>query len=220
MDLDRRMFLELPLLGGLSTLVGPPLEVAARAHRPQPGRSGLLRFGVMGDGGSGAQAQADIAAQMQAWRKQAPWEFALSLGDNVYENGETEHFDSRFLGVYRDLLSDGVPIHSTLGNHDVRNRDGREMVATEGFGFIGKRDEYEMEAGPLLPDGKRLARFVCLNSNAWIDAVDQGDTGRLERLHGDLRERLGRADKYRWNIAFFHHPIHSYVKKFFFGVDK
>jgi hypothetical protein len=174
----------------------------------------------MGDGGSGADAQMRIAAQMNAWRRTSPWEFALSMGDNVYENGETTYFDSRFLGVYDDLLANRVPIRATLGNHDVRNSDGREMIAAEGFGFLDRSDEYEFEAGPALADGARLARFICLNSNRWIDAVAANDTATLGRLKGSLRERLRRSDKYRWNIAFFHHPIHSHVKKFFFGVEK
>jgi hypothetical protein len=213
--------LKAPLLGGAAAgIFSRSLEAAGRALQPRRDSAGLLRFGVMGDGGSGADPQKQIANQMRAWHGGAPWEFALSLGDNVYENGETEFFDSRFVGVYRDFLEGGVPIRSTLGNHDVRNRGGKEMIAAEGFGFIDRRDEYEFEAGPVLADGSRLARFICLNSNTWIDAVAGGDNATLERLRGSLRERLGRSDKYRWNIAFFHHPIHSHVTKFFFGIEK
>lgn len=211
----------MPLLAGAAAGVfEQSLEAAGRKLEPRQNIEALLRFGVMGDGGSGAEAQMRVAAQMRGWRRENPWEVALSLGDNVYENGETEFFDSKFLDVYADLLEDGVPIRSTLGNHDVRNRDGREMVAVEGFGFVGKQDEYEFEAGPMLADGSRLARFLCLNSNRWIDAVETNDTVALDRLRGSLRERLSRSNRYRWNLAFFHHPVHSHVKKFFFGLDK
>ena len=196
------------------------LQAAGRKLAPRKNVEALLRFGVMGDGGSGADPQMRIAEQMRTWRRESPWKFAISLGDNVYENGETEFFDSKFLDVYEDLLADRVPIRSTLGNHDVRNRDGREMVAVEGFGFLDKQDEYEFEAGPVLADGSRLARFICLNSNRWIEAVEANDTVALDKLRGSLRERLSRADRYRWNIAFFHHPIHSHVKKYFFGLEK
>ena len=221
MDFDRRTILKMPLLAGAAgAVLEQQLEAAARAAMPRVGEEALLHIGVMGDGGSGADSQRRIATQMRAWRKQRPWEFALSLGDNVYENGETEYFDSKFLAVYDDFLSDSVPIHSTLGNHDVRNRDGREMIAAEGFGFIDRADEYEIEGGPVLPDGRRLARFICLNSNKWIQAVESNDGPAVDRLRGSLRDRLSRSDKYCWNVAFFHHPIHSYVKRFFFGIEK
>jgi hypothetical protein len=221
MELNRRTLLKMPLLAGAAAgVLGQSLAAAGRALEPRKNVPALLRFGVMGDGGSGAEPQMRIAAQMRAWRKHSPWKFALSLGDNVYENGETEYFDSRFLDVYGDMLSEGLPIRATLGNHDVRNHEGREMIAAEGFGFIEKQDEYEFEAGPILADGKRLARFISLNSNRWIDAVETNDTPTMNRLRGSLRERLLRADKYRWNVAFFHHPIHSYVKRFFFGIEK
>ncbi len=221
MDLDRRTILKAPLLGGAAAgVLARSLEAAGRDQKPRAGAGARMRFGVMGDGGSGAKAQMRVAARMRAWRREHPWELALSLGDNVYENGETEYFDSKFLDVYADMLADGVRIRSTLGNHDVRNRDGREMVAVDGFGFVDKQDEYEIEAGPTLADGSRLARFICLNSNRWIEAVEKRDRAALERLKAALRERLDRADRYRWNFAFFHHPIHSHVKKFFFGIDK
>jgi hypothetical protein len=221
MGIDRRTILKMPLLAGAAaTVFEQQLEAAGRALRPQTDVPALFRFGVMGDGGSGDAAQMRIAAQMRDWRKKARWELALSLGDNVYENGETEYFDSKFLNVYEDMLADRVPIHSTLGNHDVRNGDGREMIVAEGFGFVDRAAEYEVEAGPMLADGKRLARFICLNSNAWINAVESNDAVALDRLRTPLRERLARSDRYRWNIAFFHHPIHCHVKKFFFGVEK
>ena len=221
MGFDRRTFLKTPLLAGAAaTVFEQQLEAAARASRPRTDGEALLRFGVMGDGGSGHSSQMRIAAQMRDWRQKCPWELTLSLGDNVYENGETEYFDSRFLDVYEDMLAARVPIYSTLGNHDVRNRDGREMIAAEGFGFVDAADEYEVEAGPLLADGKRLARFICLNSNRWIDAIESGDAAAVNLLRDPLRERLRRSDKYHWNIAFFHHPIHSHEKKFFFGIEK
>ena len=213
--------LKMPLLAGATAgVLEQSLEAAGRKLEPKKNVEGLLRFGVMGDGGSGAAPQMRIAERMRNWRRESAWEFALSLGDNVYENGETEFFDSKFLGVYADLLEDRVPIRSTLGNHDVRNRDGREMLAVEGFGFVDKQDEYEFEAGPVLADGSRLARFICLNSNRWIDAVKSNDAVALDKLRDSLRERIARSDRYRWNFAFFHHPIHSHVKKFFFGIEK
>lgn len=214
MKLDRRTLLKIPALAAAAPAL---LETGLQAaeQEVQPVRfDGELHFGVMGDSGSGDQAQFDVAASMERWRKQNPWSLVLALGDNVYENGETEYFDSKWVDVYRPMLDDGVRIHSTLGNHDVRNADGREQVGEEAFGFLDNRDQYEISAGPTLDDGSQLARFICLNSNRWIEAAEAGGA-EIGRLQDELREQLRRIDDYRWNIVFFHHPIHCEIKKIF-----
>jgi len=214
MKLDRRTLLKIPAFAAATpALLETGLEAAGRELQPKR-LEGELRFGVMGDSGSGDQAQLEVAAAMERWRKQNPWSHVLALGDNVYENGETEHFDSKWVDVYRPMLDDGVKIHATLGNHDVRNADGRLQVGEEAFGFVDNQDQYQLPAGPTLPDGKRMARFISLNSNRWIDAADQGGAA-VARLQDELREQLREVDKYRWNIVFFHHPIHCEIKRIF-----
>lgn len=205
---------------GSTLLAGAASSSLAEALRATPAQSagrlpGLLHFGVMGDGGSGDDAQFRIARRMVDVHRQEPWKFVLTLGDNVYENGEPEHFDSRFVDVYQPLLEDGVPVHCSLGNHDVRHKNGLDQVKEEAFGFIDGKDEYEFAAGPRTADGSTLARFICLNSTRWVDAVDSGDKKQLVQLRGELRERLAEVDRYRWNIVYLHHPIHSYIKKSF-----
>lgn len=210
--LDRRTVLKLPLLGAaVPAAVERGLATPLMKPAPLPG---LLRFGVMGDGGSGNEDQMAVARKMREWHAENRWQHVVALGDNVYENGEPEYFDSKFVDVYRELLDDGVEIRSTLGNHDVRWRDGRDQVREEAFGFVDRQDQYEFAAGPELADGKRLARFICLNSNRWLDAADDGGT-ELLRLQDEVREQLREVDRYRWNIVYLHHPIHSHVKRSF-----
>ena len=211
MSITRRELLKSTLLAGGAAALGG----AVRLDAAEPAPGGLLRFGVMGDGGSGSDAQLQVAARMLESHRNAPWEFALTLGDNVYENGEPEFFDSKFVDVYRPLLDDGVRIHASLGNHDVRTRGGRDQIAEEAFGFVDGKDEYEFAAGPETADGKQLARFICLNSTRWVEAVDEGDKRELVQLRGALRERLREVDKYRWNVVYMHHPVHAFVKKTF-----
>jgi hypothetical protein len=211
----RRDLLKLPLAAAAGLFVRP-----AGVAQSAPAGPPLFRFGAIGDPGSGAAAQRRVATQMDAWRRQRPWSLLLSLGDNVYENGRPANFDRKFLDVYRFLLDDGVPIHSTLGNHDMRTRDGREMIATDGFGFVGGQDEYEVAFGPTLPDGRRMARFLCLNSVRRKKAVDRSDAKAAGILRDSLRESLRRSDGYLWNIVFLHHPIHAYVGRHFFGLPR
>ncbi len=210
--MQRRTILKLPLLAtAASGLVQEGLAAAAKKLEPRADLPGLLRFAVMGDSGSGSRGQQLIARQMELQHERSPIEFVLTTGDNVYENGESEYFDSKFLDVYRPLLEDGVRIHASLGNHDVRNQGGQAQVQEKAFGYQDGEDEYHFEAGPVLENGKRLARFICLNTNRWDEEVGKALEMRLDALRETLRD----SDRYQWNIAYFHHPLYSYVKKGF-----
>jgi hypothetical protein len=213
--LARRTLLKLPLLAvGLPAVVEKGLVAAARDLKPKTDLPGLLRFGVIGDSGSGKPAQLRVAEQMKGLhriRRGDPWGFVLTMGDNVYENGESKHFDRKFVDVYRELLDDGVAFRSTLGNHDIRHYDGKEQLQEEAFGYVDGQEEYEFAAGPTLGDGSRLARFICLNSTRWVEAIERREDKVVAGLVDRLRERMKDSDHYRWNIIYFHHPIYSYV---------
>jgi len=221
MKLDRRDFLKLPLAGAVAPLLlEQGIASAKQAQRPLQDLPGSLRFCVMGDSGSGDSGQMRVAEQMRNWHSQVGWQHVVMLGDNVYENGEPEYFDSKYVDIYRPMFDTGLRFHGTLGNHDVRHRDGRDMMAEKAFGFIDGKDEYEFAAGPETKEGKQMARFICLNSNRWIDAIESGSRAEVDQLVDSLRERLRRSDNYAWNMLYLHHPMHSHVKKFFFGIDK
>ncbi len=216
---QRRTILKLPLLAaGLPAVLEKGLSAEGERLKPVSDLPALLRFGVIGDSGSGKPAQLRVAGQMKALhraRRDDSWRFVLTMGDNVYENGESKHFDSKFVQVYREFLESGVPFRSTLGNHDIRYKDGKEQLQEEAFGYIGGQDEYEFAAGPKLNDGTQLVRLICLNSNRWVDAIERREDKAVAGLVDRLRERMKESGKYRWNIIYFHHPIYSYVKQGF-----
>ena len=216
--MNRRTILQAPLLAGAvweTALLAAEAELTPLGDLP-----GELRFGVMGDSGAGTRMQRRLAQRMTAWHASHPWAFVAMLGDNIYENGEAAYFDSKFVNVYRDLLDQGVPFRAALGNHDVRSRGGREMVQEEAFGFVGRESEYEFMAGPVLPDGKRLARFICLDTPAWVEAIEGRDDKKLAALKASLKDRLNRCDQAVWNIFYFHHPIHAHTKGSFLFVPR
>jgi len=175
-----------------------------------------LEFAVIGDPGTGGSHQRAVAAQMFRYSAQHHWEFILSLGDNVYEDGNPAYFGPKFKDIYQPLTSKGIRIHSTLGNHDAWKDGGASQVADPGFGYIGGQDEYVFEAGPVA-GGKRLARFLCLNSVAWLDAMaGKKITPPLEERKERLRRWLADSRKYHWNILYCHHPLYSYVTSLWF----
>lgn len=180
----------------------------------------VLRFGVIGDSGTGDSKQKLVADRMAAWQKQHLWTLVLMLGDNIYENGNPAHFDEKFREPYKPLLDLGVRFHSTLGNHDRRHPDARlgcAQVADDAFGYLENRDEYVLEEGPVI-DGKRLVRVISINSPAWEDLYIKRkpdrtdcrgtDQDRLEQLESWLAE----SGKYHWNLLIMHHPLYSYVR--------
>jgi len=78
----------------------------------------VLRFGVIGDSGTGDDRQRSVAQAMDRWQSAHPWEFVLMAGDNIYENGKPEYFDGKFKRPYKALMDRGVRFHAALGNHD------------------------------------------------------------------------------------------------------
>ena len=122
----------------------------------------VVRFAVIGDSGTGEPPQHDVAHQMEKVHKERGFDFVLMLGDNIYENGETQHFDSKFKKVYKKLMDDGVRFHASLGNHDRRNSKGIDQVNDDAFGYVGRKAEYQLIEGHR-GDGGSLVRFMALN---------------------------------------------------------
>ena len=206
--LSRRELAQLLLWGSAQTTL-------SRAESSQ-----VLRFGVIGDSGTGEEPQKRVAAAMEKFRARHPWEFVLMLGDNIYEEGDPKDFDLKFKNVYRNLMAGGVRFHASLGNHDRIHRAGRQglaQVEDEAFGYVGKVDEYVFEAGPKVTDGRRLARFICLNSDAWIEEIENERRSDLDYRVKRLRRWLAQSARYRWNIIYMHHPLYSYSKPPLFG---
>lgn len=172
-----------------------------------PALAQTLRFGVIGDSGTGGSGQRRVARQMEAFHEKHPWRFVLLLGDNIYGDGNPADFERKFKSVYRQLATAGAGFHATLGNHDrlhPRSRRGLAQVEDPAFGFVGRQDEYVLEYG-------NLARFICLNSDAWLEEI--AAPGRLEVRLARLRSWLSQSGRFRWNFAFFHHPLYSFVQR-------
>ncbi len=86
----------------------------------------MNRFLVLGDQGSHNENQMRVAQAI--WQRylnpEDTFGFALILGDNVYENGESELFNDAIYRPYEPLWKAGVQFCPVLGNHDVRQHDG------------------------------------------------------------------------------------------------
>lgn len=171
-----------------ATVAAPPTQTPPGSIDLRlPNKKDSVKFGVIGDNGSGAQPQYDVAAQMVKYSEVFPFDFVIMLGDNMYGSQDRpSDWAAKFETPYKPLTDAGVKFYAALGNHD--NQENRFY---KGFNMNGER-YYTYE--------KKNVRFFVLDS----DYLDQKQREWLERQLQDSK-----AD---WKISYFHHPLYSSAK--------
>src|SRR4051812_26704363 len=158
-----------------------PMPPGATSPLPMPQIRGGTVFGIMGDSGSGDEAQQAVAQAMLTYFTTARrFPFVLMLGDNLYDDDYTNEFSV----PYKPLLDRGVKFYAALGNHD------RDLEIHFKPFNMNDVDRYSFDEGN--------ARFAVLNSNHPADPLQ---IKWLDQVYAD-------ADT-KWRIAFFHHPLYS-----------
>lgn len=158
--------------------------IASHQHEQQ-----FTRFAVMGDTGSGAPQQFDVANQLNNAYNKKPFEAVLVLGDIIYPNGDVDKLgESRFKQPYKYLLQDKhIPFIIALGNHDLVLGDVNKQLS---FYKMPSR-YYKKTLGKTLP----VDIFV-LDTNAFANDKEQ-----IFWLDKTLRESTA-----PWKIVIGHHP--------------
>jgi len=184
----RRAVLAL-LVSAVAALV---LSAGGAADFGFPLQANSVRLAVIGDMGTGEQPQIDVARQMVKARSVFPFEFVITLGDNIYTGSLPSDFDKAFAVPYKALLDAGVPFYATLGNHDKTNERFYKPFNMNGATYYAYK--------------KGNVRFFALDSNY----MDLKQTAWVET---QLRE----AGNGGWKICYFHHPLYSSAR--FHGPD-
>jgi predicted MPP superfamily phosphohydrolase len=148
-----------------------------------PLRPGSVRFAAIGDMGTGKPPQYELAARMETARKTFPFEFVLTLGDNIYGGNGAGDFQNKFEVPYKPLLDAGVKFYASLGNHD--NPSQRLYKPFN----MGGHQYYTYTKGN--------AQFFALDSNYMSPQ-------QLAWLEKELKQ----SDA-QWKICYFHHPLYS-----------
>lgn len=174
-----------------SLLVIVCLTTLAAAQLELPLQPKSVRIAVIGDMGTGAKPQYQLAGQMAKWHERFPFEAVLMLGDNLYGHERPEDFKRKFEAPYKPLLDAGVKFYASLGNHDNPN---------------------ERFYKPFHMDGKRYYMFK--SENVAFFALDSNymDPEQLDWLAKQLQ-----GSNAAWKICFFHHPMYCDGK--FHGPD-
>lgn len=170
----------------LAFLVVGQLLAAQSLRLPEllPDIPGVVRFGVVGDTGTGEQPEFQVAALLAAYWRERKFDFVLMLGDNMYGSQQSPtDFQRKFERPFKPLLDAGVKFYAALGNHD-----NQEQRFYKPFNMNGER-YYTYTKGDI--------EFFVLDSNY----MDPKQLAWLE-------QQLSGSGK-KWKIAYFHHPLYS-----------
>jgi 3',5'-cyclic AMP phosphodiesterase CpdA len=148
-----------------------------------PNSPDSVKFAVIGDNGTGGQAEYEVGQQMAAARTRFRFDMVIMLGDNMYGRQAPADFVTKFERPYSALLSQGVLFYATLGNHD--NQNNRYYK-------------------PFNMGGARYFTFVRKNVRFFV--LDSNQLDPAQRMW--LEEALQRSSD-EWRICYFHHPIYS-----------
>lgn len=148
---------------------------------------------MIGDFGTGGSDECGVATQMLEAHHRANLDLVLTVGDNIYPNGNARYFAKHFEDPFAGLLKERVKFYAVLGNHDVEQ--GRKDQCNYPYFNMGGSCYYTISRGNGVVD------FFMLDSTDF-------DAGQLYWLENSLRE-----SRAQWKIVALHHPIYSSGKK-------
>ncbi len=152
-----------------------------------------VRFVAFGDFGTGSKSQYDVARAIKKHCEKMGCDFALTLGDNIYNNGvrsvTSSLFQSHFEKPYADL---NMPFYMVLGNHDYRGNIQAQLDYTHrSKKWRMPAKYYTFRKGPVTFLGLDTNIPGNARQNAFVKSVvEQHDTP--------------------WLLAFGHHPRKTY----------
>lgn len=193
-------------------------EPAVDTVTPPPAE---VRFVVLGDTGTGSDTQKQVAGVVKSRCDALGCDFALMVGDNIYDAGVTSVMDAqwqeKFEGPYAAI---DMPFYAVLGNHD--NGGFLSMFLGDTFAGAGAEFErgdvevqytqmstkwrmparyYDFAAGP--------AHFFALDTNDFVWSYGNPIAEQRSGIQVDTQaERIDDAEE-TWRVAFGHHPFIS-----------
>ncbi len=173
----------------------PPSPTPTLTPVPQ-----TLRFAVIGDYGSGKQAEADVATLIKSWEP----DLVITTGDNNYPVGGADTIDENIGQFFSELISPYVGSYGdggvenrffpSLGNHDWDSYGGQPYL--DYFTLPGNERYYEFTRGPV--------HFYALDS----DSREPDGVGKSSQQATWLQDRLAGSTS-AWDIVYFHHAPYS-----------
>jgi hypothetical protein len=158
-----------------------------------PSAPNSVKFGVIGDNGTGDKEQYDVANQMARFHATFAFDRVIMLGDNIYGGQGPQDLIAKFSQPYKALLDAGVKFYASLGNHDDPVNRNYPL--------------WNMGGNRYYTHATKNVRFFALDSNR----VDNTQLTWLENALKSASEE--------WKICYFHHPLYSDGRRHGSSVD-
>ena len=181
------------------TIRGEILRI--RLPNAAPAAVGSVRFAVVGDYGSGSQAQRDVAIMIASWNPS----FITTLGDNNYPSGGADTIDQNVGRVYQQYI---FPYRGTHGSGADVNRF---------FPIPGHRD-WDSPAGLkpyvdyfTLPGNERYYDFIWGPVHFFMLDTDEREPDGASSTSAQaewLRRSLSLSSA-PWKLVFAHHAPYT-----------
>ena len=171
---------------------------------------------VLGDGGTGDAGQYRVGQAMYEVCRQRRCDFALMLGDNIYENGIEvkarddvdasyreifDQFDEKFESPYGSFIDlPGFHFWIVLGNHDYRKNALVAMLTYSEFSKLWRFPNFHYEI-PLLPE---WIQIYALHT----DTDERRDLNGLQ-IASAKKALCAERKPDRWKLAFGHQPAYN-----------
>lgn len=161
---------------------------------------------MLGDTGTGATDQFQIAAAMESYCQSHKLSAVFLLGDNFYPKGVKDSSDpqwqQKFLDPYGKPCLSHLPFYAVLGNHDYKGRAAAQIDYSEMQNFWHMPHRfYSVQFG-------QLAKVIAIDSNI-LDVCGSATHCTIDFL----REALSDTN-IPLRIVIGHHPISSSSSKY------
>jgi len=171
-----------------------------------------VRFIALGDAGTGSDGQRAVAAQIETIcaREDRGCEFALYLGDNVYDSGVGSATDDMFRTHFEEPYADlDFPFYVVLGNHDLGGDglgiDLDTQKAQYQIDYTDHSDKWTMpDEYYIVPETSAPADLVTFFALNTTDVFYDNSDDQAAWLESQTLLSTS-----TWNIAFGHHPYIS-----------
>ncbi|MDH5408182.1 MAG: metallophosphoesterase family protein [Gammaproteobacteria bacterium] len=170
---------------------------------PEPESRQSTRFWVIGDAGRAVPKQAAVRDAMLSWVKQNPrkqqayLDFMLTTGDNAYESGRNEEYQTGFFLPYKNILKN-IPVWPAYGNHDARRWAYFDLFSLP----------EDAESGGVASDTENYYSFDYANVHVIVLDSQVSSRSADGEMAVWLRKDLAQTNK-DWIIAVMHHPPYS-----------